>query len=143
MSTLLRIIITLIPTAALFYARRFLPVDPGTIKIGPFTLIEVLAVIVLLFLFWFLISPGVCRFLQGLRFKLVTLRKIRRQIRSRQRSLLNWLLSRSAHWGITGTASEPQYAAAPDSWKRNASPIAMPSRHSPKQSFPQDFQAVP
>ena len=110
MSTLLRIIITLIPTAALFYARRFLPVDPGTIKIGPFTLIEVLAVIVLLFLFWFLISPGVCRFLQGLRFKLVTLRKIRRQIRSRQRSLLNWLLSRSAHWGITGTASEPQYA---------------------------------
>lgn len=110
MSTLIRILITLIPTAALVYARRFLPVDLGTIKIAAFPLADLLAALVFLLLIWFLIAPPICRFLKNLRFKLSTLRKIRRQIRSRQRSLLNWLLSRPAHWGITGTASEPQYA---------------------------------
>ena len=110
MSTLIRILITLIPTAALVYARRFLPVDLGTIKIAAFPLADLLAALVFFLLIWFLIAPPICRFLKNLRFKLSTLRKIRRQIRSRQRSLLNWLLSRPAHWGITGTASEPQYA---------------------------------
>lgn len=110
MSTLIRILITLIPTAALVYARRFLPVDLGTIKVAAFPLADLLAALVFFFLIWFLIAPPICRFLKNLRFKLSTLRKIRRQIRSRQRSLLNWLLSRPAHWGITGTASEPQYA---------------------------------
>ena len=110
MSTLIRILITLIPTAALVYARRFLPVDLGTIKVAAFPLADVLAALVFFLLIWFLIAPPICRFLKNLRFKLSTLRKIRRQIRSRQRSLLNWLLSRPAHWGITGTASEPQYA---------------------------------
>lgn len=110
MSTLIRILITIIPTAALVYARRFLPVDLGTIKIGAFPLTDLLAALVFFLLIWFLIAPPICRFLKNLRFKLSTLRKIRRQIRSRQRSLLNWLLSRPAHWGITGTASEPQYA---------------------------------
>lgn len=110
MSTLIRILITLIPTAALVYARRFLPVDLGTIKVAAFPLADLLAALVFFLLIWFLIAPPICRFLKNLRFKLSTLRKIRRQIRSRQRSLLNWLLSRPAHWGITGTASEPQYA---------------------------------
>ena len=110
MSTLIRILITLIPTAALVYARRFLPVDLGTIKIAAFPLADLLAALVFFLLIWFLIAPPICRFLKNLRFKLSTLRKIRRQILSRQRSLLNWLLSRPAHWGITGTASEPQYA---------------------------------
>ena len=110
MSTLIRILITLIPTAALVYARRFLPVDLGTIKIAAFPLADLLAALVVFLLIWFLIAPPICRFLKNLRFKLSTLRKIRRQMRSRQRSLLNWLLSRPAHWGITGTASEPQYA---------------------------------
>ena len=110
MSTLIRILITLIPTAALVYARRFLPVDLGTIKVAAFPLAGLLAALVFFLLIWFLIAPPICRFLKNLRFKLSTLRKIRRQILSRQRSLLNWLLSRPAHWGITGTASEPQYA---------------------------------
>ena len=110
MSTLIRILITLIPTAALVYARRFLPVDLGTIKVAAFPLADLLAALVFFLLIWFLIAPPICRFLKNLRFKLSTLRKIRRQILSRQRSLLNWLLSRPAHWGITGTASEPQYA---------------------------------
>lgn len=110
MSTLIRILITLIPTAALVYARRFLPVDLGTIKVAAFPLADLLAALVFFLLIWFLIAPPICRFLKNLRFKLSTLRKIRRQMRSRQRSLLNWLLSRPAHWGITGTASEPQYA---------------------------------
>lgn len=110
MSTLIRILITLIPTAALVYARRFLPVDLGTIKVAAFPLADLLAALVFFLLIWFLIAPPICRFLKNLRFKLSTLRNIRRQIRSRQRSLLNWLLSRPAHWGITGTASEPQYA---------------------------------
>lgn len=110
MSTLIRILITLIPTAALVYARRFLPVDLGTIKVAAFPLADLLAALVFFLLIWFLIAPPICRFLKNLRFILSTLRKIRRQIRSRQRSLLNWLLSRPAHWGITGTASEPQYA---------------------------------
>ena len=107
---MIRILITLIPTAALVYARRFLPVDLGTIKVAAFPLADLLAALVFFLLIWFLIAPPICRFLKNLRFKLSTLRKIRRQIRSRQRSLLNWLLSRPAHWGITGTASEPQYA---------------------------------
>ena len=110
MSTLIRILITLIPTAALVYAWRFLPVDLGTIKVAAFPLADLLAALVFFLLIWFLIAPPICRFLKNLRFKLSTLRKIRRQILSRQRSLLNWLLSRPAHWGITGTASEPQYA---------------------------------
>ena len=110
MSTILRLIITVIPTAALVYARRFLPVDISTLKLASVPVADLLAAAVLVLLIWFLIAPPVCRFLHNLRFRLVTLGKIRKQIRSRQRSLLNWLLSRTAHWGITGTASEPQYA---------------------------------
>lgn len=110
MSTLIRILITVIPTAALVYARQFLPLDLGTIKIAAFPLADLLAASVFVLLIWFLIAPPICRFLKNLRFKLSTQRKIRKQIRGRQRSLLNWLLSRPAHWGITGTASEPQYA---------------------------------
>lgn len=110
MSILLRIIVTAIPAAALIYARRFLPVDIETLKVASMPAADLLAAALLIFLIWFLIAPPVCSFLQNLYFRLVTLGKIRKQIRRRQRSLLNWLLSRPAHWGITGTASEPQYA---------------------------------
>lgn len=110
MSTPLRIIVTIIPAAALIYARRFLPLDIGALKIASVPAADVIAALLLILLIWFLIAPPICRFLQTLYFRLFTLRDIRKQIRRRQRSLLNWLLSRPAHWGITGTASEPQYA---------------------------------
>lgn len=110
MSTPLRIIVTIIPAAALIYARRFLPLDIGALKIASVPAADVIAALLLILLIWFLIAPPICRFLQTLYFGLFTLRDFRKQIRRRQRSLLNWLLSRPAHWGITGTASEPQYA---------------------------------
>ena len=110
MSTPLRIIVTIIPAAALIYARRFLPLDIGALKIASVPAADVIAALLLILLIWFLIAPPISRFLQTLYFRLFTLRDIRKQIRRRQRSLLNWLLSRPAHWGITGTASEPQYA---------------------------------
>ena len=53
MSTLIRILITLIPTAALVYARRFLPVDLGTIKVAAFPLADLLAALVFFLLIWF------------------------------------------------------------------------------------------
>ena len=73
MSTLIRILITLIPTAALVYARRFLPVDLGTIKVAAFPLADLLAALVFFLLIWFLIAPPICRFLKNLRFKFSTL----------------------------------------------------------------------
>ena len=112
MITLLRLLLTIVPAAVLFYARRFLPagMEIGSVKIGAVPLADLFAAAVIALLIWFLITPPVCRFVQNLHFRLSTQRKIRQQIRKQQRFLLNWLLSRPAHWGITGTGSEPQYA---------------------------------
>ena len=113
MSIFLRIIITIIPAAAFIYLSRFLPFDPGAAAAYKFYSVPaavILAAALLALFTWFVIAPPVCSFFRNLRFRLSTLRAIRSKIRRRQRSLLNWLLSRPAHWGITGTASEPQYA---------------------------------
>ena len=110
MSTIIRIIITAVLGAAAIAAARFFKIDPGTLQIGQVSSAFIAAAVAVVLLIWFIISPVICAFLKDLRFSLSTKRKIRGQIRSRQRSLLNWLLSRPAHWGITGTASEPQYA---------------------------------
>lgn len=99
MITLLRILITIVPTAALFYARRFLPpgVEIRSVNLGTLPLADLLAAAVIALLIWFLITPPVCRFFRNLHFKLSTQRAIRQQIRKQQRFLLNWLLSRPAH----------------------------------------------
>lgn len=114
MNLFLRILITALLTVSLIFAGSFLPPSQlesaAGAQAGPFPLINLAAAAALVLLIWNLASPPLCRFLQGLGFSLFTRGRIRRQIRGRQRSLLNWLLSRPAHWGITGTASEPQYA---------------------------------
>ena len=110
MTTVIRVVITAVLTAAALLAGRLLPVNFSSLQIGsiPFSTLE--AAVLLFLAIWFLIAPYILRFFDNIRFSLITMRDIRRQIRKRQSSLLNWLLSRPAHWGITGTASEPQYA---------------------------------
>lgn len=110
MKTFIRLIITAGLSAAAIYAGIRFKLNPAKWKIGsvPAGTIAIAAIIALLI--WFLISPLFWSLLKKAWFRLSTMKKIRKQIRSRQRSLLNWLLSRPAHWGITGTASEPQYA---------------------------------
>lgn len=110
MTTVIRVVITAVLTAAALLAGRLLPVNFSSLQIGsiPFSTLE--AAVLLFLAIWFLIAPYILRFFENIRFSLITMRDIRRQIRKRQSSLLNWLLSRPAHWGITGTASEPQYA---------------------------------
>lgn len=113
MYTLIRFLITVLLTIAVLILAYLYPAQTGALeafRIGSVPLPDLAAVIAVVFLVWFLITPAVCRFLRSLHFRFSILRKIRRQIRSRQQALLNWLLSRPAHWGITGTASEPQYA---------------------------------
>jgi len=110
MGTIIRIIITAVLSAVAIAAASFFKLDPGKLQIGQVSAAFIAAAIAVVLLIWFIIAPVICAFLKNLRFSLSTKRKIRGQIRSRQRSLLNWLLSRPAHWGITGTASEPQYA---------------------------------
>ena len=90
MITLLRLLLTIVPAAVLFYARRFLPagMEIGSVKIGAVPLADLLAAAVIALLIWFLITPPVCRFVQNLHFKLSTQRKIRQQIRKQQRFLL-------------------------------------------------------
>ena len=110
MYTLIRFLLTAILSAVIFYALRFLPAGALAFQIASFSILQIAAALFLVLLVWLFPAKLVCRFLQGLRFRIFTMRKIRAQIRSRQRSLINWLLSRPAHWGITGTASEPQYA---------------------------------
>lgn len=105
-----RIAVTIVLEAALLAATGFLHPDLSAIRFGSFYYADIATAAAALLLFWFIISPFICRVLRSLRFRLSVLRKIKKQIRTRQRSLLNWLLSRAAHWGITGTASEIQYA---------------------------------
>lgn len=110
MKYILRIILTAALSAVLLFAARYLPVDPAAIRIGPVSVLQAAAAAALVLLLWSAVVPPLVRILAGIRFRLFTMGKIKRQIRSRQRHLVNWLLSRPAHWGITGTASEPQYA---------------------------------
>lgn len=110
MSTAIRLIFTAGLSAAIVAAGLHFHIDPAALHIGPVSGAVIAAAIGIVLLIWFVISPVISDFLRNIRFSLFTKRAIRKQIRSRQRSLLNWLLSRPAHWGITGTASEPQYA---------------------------------
>lgn len=113
MFTIVRILITALLTAILVRLMTLFPVQAGALagfRVGPVPLVNIAAAAAVVLLLWFLAAPPLCRLLQRIRFRLFTMRKIRSLIRSRQHSLLNWLLSRAAHWGITGTASEPQYA---------------------------------
>ena len=110
MFTFFRVAVTIILEAALLIAARFLRPDLSVIRLGTVPFVDIITAVAALFLFWFIISPFICRFLRSVRFRFSVLRKIKKQIRIRQRSLLNWLLSRAAHWGITGTATEIQYA---------------------------------
>lgn len=110
MRTLFRLLITAVLTAAVLAAVLLLHLPVQTLQIASVPLINIAASAGLALFFWFAVSPPVCRFFGGLRYGLVKRRRIRRQIQSCQRSLLNWLLSRPAHWGITGTAADPQYA---------------------------------
>lgn len=114
MNPFLRILITAALTALILFAGSFLPSSlleaAASMKAGPVPVINLAAAGALILLIWNLAAPPVCGFLEGIGFSLFARPKIRRQIQSRQRSLINWLLSRPAHWGITGTASEPQYA---------------------------------
>ena len=110
MRTFVRFIITAGLSAAAIAAGSGLHIDLTRLSVGPVPAAVIAAAIGIVLLVWFAIAPAICNLLRDLRFSLSTKRKIRKQILSRQRSLLNWLLSRPAHWGITGTASEPQYA---------------------------------
>ena len=110
MHTFIRFLITVLLSAAVIYAGRFLPLDLTVSLIAGISLAHIALAAVAVLILWFALAPVLCDLLAGLHFSLFQKRQIRRQIRTRQRSLLNWLLSRSAHWGITGTASEPQYA---------------------------------
>ncbi len=107
-----RILVTIMLCAIAFAAGVSLHLQPGVVRLAStsYTLLDLAAAAGLVLLLWFIIVPFFWNLARGIHFRMFTMRKIRRQIRSRQRSLLNWLLSRPAHWGITGTASEPQYA---------------------------------
>ena len=105
-----RFLFTAVFSAAFLYAFRFFPPGIQTFRIASLSLIQIAAAAALVLFMWFIPAGILCRIFRGLRFRLFTMRSIRSRIRSRQRSLVNWLLSRPAHWGITGTASEPQYA---------------------------------
>ena len=59
MSTPLRIIVTIIPAAALIYARRFLPLDIGALKIASVPAADVIAALRLILLIWVLVVPPI------------------------------------------------------------------------------------
>lgn len=105
-----RLLFTVLISAALLMASSLLPADITAVKVAAVSVGQITAGILLVLLVWLFAAPLLCGVLRALRFRLFTMRSIRRQIRGRQRSLINWLLSRPAHWGITGTAAEPQYA---------------------------------
>jgi len=113
MYNVVRLLITALLTAVLFLIARLYPAQTGSLlslRIFGIPVLNIWSIAALVILIWLLIAPPVCRFLRRVRFRLSARRQIRRQIRSRQHALLNWLMSRPAHWGITGTASDPQYA---------------------------------
>ncbi|MDO5132462.1 MAG: hypothetical protein Q4D81_05725, partial [Eubacteriales bacterium] len=114
MYTFLRILVTAVLAAFLFFLWGLLPASVTAAALsaaaGGYPLVNIAAAAAFVLLLWILAAPPLCGLLRNVRFALFTRNKIRKQIRSRQRSLVNWLLSRPAHWGITGSASEPQYA---------------------------------
>ena len=84
MTTVIRVVITAVLTAASLLAGRLLPVNFSSLQIGsiPFSTIE--AAVLLFLAIWFLIAPYILRFFENIRFSLITMRDIRRQIRKRQ-----------------------------------------------------------
>ena len=113
MKQFMRLILTILFTSAVVSAGRLFPVQSEAFKsfrIGPFPLPGLAVPAAIALLFWFIVLPLLYRLFNSLRFRFIEMRRIRNLIRSRQNALVNWLLSRPAHWGITGTASEPQYA---------------------------------
>lgn len=110
MFNLVRFLFTAVFFAAFLYAVRLLQPFILAFRIASLSLVQIAAAAAVILFMWFVPAWLLCRMIRSLRFRLVTMRAIRSRIRNRQRSLVNWLLSRPAHWGITGTASEPQYA---------------------------------
>lgn len=114
MYTFFRILFTAAISAALLTAAGFLP--PASVRLleqlrtGPAPLPDPAAACALVLFVWCFLAPLPCRLFGSLRFRIFSMSRIRKQIQSRRDSLLNWLLARPAYWGITGTASDPQYA---------------------------------